>query len=509
MAAKLNVSPHPGRQVSSYVEAICRTLNRIADIQGPGNRTAEIKALIDAMRIGFANGDLYTNVPIGKTDEDVAVEIAKIFADYKAYRDQYPERLQAIRDLEQKGAASGQGHLIKWMLYLDNPERRKLLDEAIAQNPGVNLTSGNRDLNGTPWSEFAALDPSSSIFRIPGSTPANPSDLPPLPGYSSPSLAGLNETERLTRIDPRFTGVLPAFPAPSPNEQRLGQLPPTTATPSDPLVLKSDPMTGAPLPFYENSLTGDPSSDGSSLVQDLLPWLAGGAALGVAAPFVPAWLLLLGAGVAAGTSVARAQDIKSGAAGDAATGGGGVFSTGAPAYNNFVDGHIADNTTNASGYAASSTLGPPLRGLAPLDQEAARGTIFADRFGSWTDMLTGTIPAQDVPEAPVAPTAGVVAPPELRRLIRVNALNVGNVFASGSAPIPYLPSTEFNGRFGNWATPTAVGRQPEPSRPIGPFANEPSYLIPPPIFGVDGPGNPHNAAEEWFSRWIRPLLPPE
>lgn len=76
--------------------------------------------------------------------------------------------------------------------------------------------------------------------------------------------------------------------------------------------------------------------------------------------------------------------------------------------------------------------------------------------------------------------------------------------------MPYLPSTEFNDRFGNWTTPTADGRPPQTSKPIGAFADETSYLIPPPIFGVDGLGsNPHNDAEEWFSRWVRPLLPPE
>ncbi|WP_143278705.1 hypothetical protein [Bradyrhizobium sp. Y36] len=75
--------------------------------------------------------------------------------------------------------------------------------------------------------------------------------------------------------------------------------------------------------------------------------------------------------------------------------------------------------------------------------------------------------------------------------------------------MPHLPSTEFNDRFGNWTLPTANSDQPQPSKPIGAFADEPSYLIPPPIFGVNVPGNPSNGAEEWFSRWIRPLLRPD
>ncbi|MEZ2146469.1 AHH domain-containing protein [Bradyrhizobium sp. DN5] len=507
VAAELNVSPHPGRHVDMYIKAVCGKLDQIAKIESPSERYAEIRTLIDAMRVGFINGDLYTNVPIDRTREEVDHGIAKVLTDHKAYLGQYPDQLRAVRDLEQRGANAGMDHLIKWLLYLDNPERQKLLDEVIARNPDVNITAGNRDLGGTHWSKFEASDPSSSILHTPGSTPPNPSDFPPLPGYSLPSLAGLNEQERLTRIDPRYTGVLPAFPVPSPAQHRLGQLPPTTATPSDPLVLKFDPMTGWPLPFYDNPPIGGPSSNGSSLAQDLLPWMAGAAAFSVAAPFIPAWLLLLLGGAAAGSIPARAQSVKGEATGSAAASDRGVFSAGAPAYNTFGNGGIADNPTNSTGYSAS--FGWPLAGFSPFDKEAGHASTFTDRFGNWTDTPVGTIPAQGGPEVPPSPAAGTVAPEDVRRLTRVNASNAGSVFTSGSAPVPYLPSSEFKERFGSWIVPTADGRPPQTGKPIGAFADEPSYLIPPPIFGVDGPGNPHNDAEEWFSRWIGPLLRPE
>jgi hypothetical protein len=143
-----------------------------------------------------------------------------------------------------------------------------------------------------------------------------------------------------------------------------------------------------------------------------------------------------------------------------------------------------------------------------LNQNSMRASTFSDRFGNWTDVMNGTVPAQPSSgdEAPAAPAAEAAAPEEVRRLTRVNASNAGNVFTSGSAPIPYLPSTEFKGRFGNWTMPTGEGRSPQTSRPIGVFANEPSYIIPPPIFGSDDASNPRNDAEEWFSRWIRPLF---
>jgi len=117
------------------------------------------------------------------------------------------------------------------------------------------------------------------------------------------------------------------------------------------------------------------------------------------------------------------------------------------------------------------------------------------------------MPAQppSVPDAAVPSAAGAVAPEEVRRLTRVNASNAGSVFEAGSSPVPYLPSPEFNDRFGNWSMPTE-GLPQQASRPVGAFNDEPSYVIPPPIWGSEDPGNPQNDAEEWFSRWIRPLL---
>jgi hypothetical protein len=153
-------------------------------------------------------------------------------------------------------------------------------------------------------------------------------------------------------------------------------------------------------------------------------------------------------------------------------------------------------------------LAPQSAGASSRDQQAPPAITFADRFGTWPDAPAGTLLAGDVPEVPLASSAAAVAPAEVRRLTHANSSNAGSVFTSGSAPIPYLPSTEFSDRFGNWALPSADGRPPQVSRPTGVFADEPSYLIPPPIFGADDPRNPRNDAEEWFSRWIRPLFPP-
>jgi hypothetical protein len=40
----------------------------------------------------------------------------------------------------------------------------------------------------------------------------------------------------------------------------------------------------------------------------------------------------------------------------------------------------------------------------------------------------------------------------------------------------------------------------------GMFANEPSHSIQLPIWGFENRGDGRNEAEQWFARWIRPLL---
>lgn len=502
-AAKLEVSPHPGRHLEPYGGLICKRLKQIETIEDPNERLAEITTLIDAMRVGFLNAHLYTNVPIGKTREEVYQWLKEVLEDPKAYRGQYPDQLRSIRDVERRGAEAGQDHWIKWLLYLAHPERQKLIDEAIARKPDVNLTAGNRDLGGTNWSKFEVFDPSSDILHTPAIAPPNPSDLPPLPGYSSPSLAGLNEQEGFRRSDPRFTGVLPPFPAPDPGEQWLGQLPPTTAAPSDPLVLQSDPHSGVTYQYYENPLAG-----GTSPERSVLPWLAGGAAVGLAAPFAPAWLLAIGSALALSRAVNAQESTRRATRGTAAP-SAGVFSTGASPFNTIGNGLNVDNAAGNSGSSASSSFGRQLGGASSINPETSAST-FGDRFGDWGNTVDGSVPVEPADSYKVsdAPARGSVAPENVRRLTQVNESNAGSVFTSGSAPVPYLPSTEFNERFGNWTLPTANSGQPQPSKPIGAFADEPSYLIPPPIFGLDGPGNPSNDAEEWFSRWIRPLLRP-
>ncbi|MBR1167304.1 AHH domain-containing protein [Bradyrhizobium liaoningense] len=496
LATELGSSPHTGGHLGTYHDGFFERLENLKvspkfDLADAGDERAldeiasEVNALVAAAKYAVANGHLLPNTPEGLTTEEGNGKNREWFqnrgtyaADQAEQIRQMQETVDQLRDAGQRDAALA-FPLLSPTSGLSMAERNEIL---------------RRSGKGTISLHFTGVDP---IPDAPGLVPSLIDTR--LRGLSPPDRPDLNENEGFTPSDPRFRSVLPAFPSLSPEEQRLGELPPTTAAPSDPLVLLSDPHSGMANPYYDNPLAG-----GTPVVRNALPWMAGGAAVGLAAPSLLPWLLGIG-GILAVTRAANAQE-GSGATMGASTPRGGVFSTGAPAHTTSNNGLSVDNAASTRGVLAS-TFRPQLSGASSLDPEAPAGTL-ADRFGEWVAAPAGTMPAKDPPAVPTS-TAASVAPEDVRRLARVNETNAGNVFTTGTAPVPYLPSTEFDGRFGFWTAPTAGGQQPQPSKPIGVFADEPSYLIPPPIFGVDGSVNPRNDGEEWFSRWIRPLLPPE
>lgn len=496
LAKDMGISPHPGGHTELYYGAVKCALDRIAKIPEPDIRAVKIKALMDAMRIGFAKGDLYTNLPIGGTLEEVQHGIKKVITNNEGYISDNPDSHRDVRDREQRGLETGHDHLPLWSAILGHARREELLDKAVKQDP-QHITARNRHLGGTQYSKFTPVD---DIFHIPPSTPANPADAPLPPPFFPPFLQWLNEPEGFTRNDPRFAGGPPPSQAPSPNEQRLGQLPPSTAVPLPPQVLQFNNETGDLFKFSDGSpmmgpdpynLPHDPA-DAPAILRGMALF---GAAMAVPVlwPFLPALAPIVGLGLA-GATAARAEptgNMKDGLS---------AAETSPNARFDPNDNVASDGDRSPGSRPATSEAGGK-----PFEQGSTDTGTFVDRFGNWIDAPGGTMPDQDV-QVPTAPAAGAAAPEELRRLTRVNASNAGSVFTSGSAPIPYLPSTEFNDRFGHWTTPTAYGQPPQTGRPTGTFADEPGYIVPPPIFGTDDPGDARNGAEQWFSRWIGPLL---
>lgn len=504
LAADMKLSRHPGGHVDPYFEAVDKALEKIKETGDAGARAEEIKILIDAMRVGFANGDLHTNIPMGKTLEDVKNGIEKVFTDHKRYLAERPDQLQEIRDLEHRAAALGLDHLVKWSAIVGNAERERLLSEAIARDRGVNITAGNRDLVGTPWSKSAAAGPNLDNFPTPGFTSLGPREVPTVPGSTIPSVDWLNKREEYLRSDPRLIQGLPAFPAIDPTTNGLGPLPPSVATRQDPLVLQFNPETGSPLTFSDGApvMGPAPSNNGTAFDKAALFGTAAAGAAFLAPQLLPLLPLLLGPAVLPAAKAGAANSVSGGIGNGAATSGGGVFSTGAPPYNAFNNGQ-----PSADGYS-SGISGSQQTGAKPLDQEPFSAVPFTDRFGNWTETPVGTVPAQAsaVLAPPSAGTSLAVAPEDVRRLTRVNASNSANAFTSGAPPVPYLPSSEFDRRFGNWSASPRGGPSQQASRPVGLFADEPSYLIPPPIWGLEDQSKPRNDAGDWFSRWIEPLL---
>lgn len=506
LAAEFGSSPHTGGHLSSYYEGFYDYLEKIRvsarfDVARAGDARAldeiasDVNAIVAAAKYAVANGHLLPNTPEDMTQGEANGVNSRWFSDSTKFASDNAEPIRQMQETVDQYSNAGQRDAAVYV---------PILLPTSTLSAAERIEALNRFRRGG--------SPISLQFTDSGPVPDLPGLVPPrvdtrLPGFIPPYLEGTNTPEGLTRSDPRFAGGPPPSQMPSPNEQRLGQLPPSTATPPDPLVLKFDPATGAPLPFHDNPLTRDASAGSSSLTQDILPWLAGGIVLGAAAPFAPGWLAAMLAIVAA-SRAASARDANSGAASGMVANDGGVFSTGAPAYDAFTNGMTAGNIGGGLGYSPSSTHALPGIGSAQLDQDATRAGTFADRFGNWISAPNGIKPADKAPELfQSAPAAEAVSPEEVRRLTRVNGSNAESVFTSGSTPVPYLPPANFNARFGDWHTSISENPQ-QAGKPIGVSADQQGYNIPPPIFGADDPGKPRNDADEWLARWMGPLLGP-
>lgn len=501
LADDLKSSPHSGGHLASYYDGFDEYLDKVnltdefkAGVAGRewqlDSVVSDLNKLLAAAKYAQANGHLFPNTPTGMTREQANETNENWFKNWRKYAQDNGDQIQEMLDTIDQLSASGQ-----WNGALHWP----ILSPTSGLSLADRIEIRNRYLGGSPITQhFTAVRP---VPALPGLVPSFVDTR--LPGFNPIPPGDLNQPEGFTPSNPLWTFGLRGFPALDPDWQRIGQPPPTSATPSDPLILKFDPMTGVPLPFYENPLMRDPGS-GSSVARNALPWLLGGAALGLAAPFLlptmPTWVWTLGAlggaGIAAGSS-ANAEPRNNSS--------GGVFAEGAPPYNPFGPGGVSNANSNGSQPFGPQSSARPLTGDA-LDQEAVRSGTFSDRFGNWPGTAAVVTPSQPLTkaEAPAAPAPGVAAPEEVRRLTRANASNAGSAFESGSAPVPYLSSPEFDDRFGNWRVKEK--RPQQVSSPFGTFADEPGYVIPPPIWGLEASANPRNDAEEWFSRWIQPLL---
>jgi hypothetical protein len=503
LADKLKSSPHTGGHLGSYYKGFRDYLDDVNRSKGLSDGTAgrerqsdeiasDLNKLLAAAKYAQANGHLLPNTPTGMTREQANETNKNWFKNWRSYAEANHEQIQQMLDTIDQLNASG---------LLDGALHWPILSPTSELSLAERIEIRNRYLHGSPISqqftavgpvpELSGLVPSFVNTRLPGFTPIPPGDL--------------KQPEGFTPSNPSLTYGLRGFPVLDPDWQRIGQLPPSTAAPSMPQILQFHPETGQQIFMSDGSpMLGPNPYEMPRNPDDPSPLLGLGIfAAAMAAPellpTLPAWVSALGAlggaGIAAGT-FANAQPTNNPS--------GGVFATGAPPYNPFSTGVASNARSKGTPLLGTQSGAQPLTDNA-LDQESMRSGTFGDRFANWPRSAIAVTPSQPLsnPEVPTASAARVAAPEEVRRLARANASNAGSVFESGSAPVPYLPSPEFDARFGNWREER---RPQQVSSPIGTFADEPGYVISPPIWGLEASANPRNDAEEWFSRWIQPLL---
>lgn len=503
-AQEIGSSPHTGGHLGTYSKNFCKFLTGLqahpsfvaaqaGDPAALDRLTAEVSRFVAVAKFALANEHLLANTPAGMTPEEANKRNEDWFGNWETYAKRHWDSIQQMRDtVDQLYDAGQRDGALYWPI--------------LSPNSSVSLADKNAILE-----RYGFKSPISQHFTVVGPVPNLPGLVPPmvdtrLPGFIPPMLEGLDQPEGFTPSDPLLKYGLPGFPVPRPDWRQLVQLPPSTAMPPDRQVLQFHPETGQPLRRISDGspvLGPPPAPDDQG---DAL--LMAAAVLGAGALMTPgaqglAAALLAGATAAAAIRPAFAANTSS----DTKVADGSVFSKGAAPYNPFDPERSARSSGDGRGDSSGISPRPPLIESGTLGPETNRASTFADRFGNWTETPAGAVPAppMSAPEA-TAPAAATVAPEDVRRLTRVNASNAGSVFSSGSSPVPYLPSPEFNDRFGNWSMPTGEGGPQQTSRPVGAFADEPSYIIPPPIWGLEGSGSPRNDAEEWFSRWIQPLL---
>lgn len=497
----LKSSPHTGGHLGSYYGGFSNYLGKVSSDEfkaGVAGRqwqlddaVSDLNKLLAAAKYAQANGHLFPNTPTGMTPAQANEANKKWFSNWRNYAEDNEEQIRQMQDTIDQLNASGN---------LDGALYWPILSPTSAISLADRIELMKRFRKGSPISQhFTAVGP---VPELPGLVPGFVNTR--LRGFNPIPPGGLNQPEGFTPSNPPPIYEPRGLPALDPDWQRIGQPPPSTAAPSMPQILQFNKETGQQMFMSDGSpMMGPNPYEMPRDPADPSPLLGLGIFAGaMAAPFVlptlPAWVWALGAlggaGIAAGSSAVAEPRNNS---------GGEVFAAGAPPYNPFGPGGASNANSNGGQPFGIQSSAHPLTSNT-LDQEMARSGTFNDRFGNWPGTAAVATPSQPLSksEPPAAPTAGVAAPEEARRLTRANASNAGSVFESGSAPVPYLPSPEFNDRFGNWRVDER--RPQQVSSPV--FADEPGYVIPPPIWGLEASANPRNDAEEWFSRWIQPLL---
>jgi hypothetical protein len=196
LAAKLNLSPHPGGPLGGYSDGLQLQLRRLQ--QSPdgqatlrGDRAAaervaaKVGELTDTLKTGMVNGDLYSNTPQGMTRDQANKHIREFFGNLDEYRQTHSAQIAEIGKMRAQeavwaGVTRSEGKVAATLDAIDQPNMKPM-----ARDPAA----GRRSLGGAvaQANEFGRLPLSESLeVRL---RAAFPSEMPPslvrAPGMST------------------------------------------------------------------------------------------------------------------------------------------------------------------------------------------------------------------------------------------------------------------------------------------------------------------------------------
>lgn len=161
LAAKLDLSPHPGGPLSGYSDGLqlqLRKLQQSPDGQATlrGDRAAaermaaKVGELTDTMKAGLVNGDLHSNTPQGMTREQTNARIREFFGDIDGYRQTHATQIAEIgrmpgQEARWAGVTRSEGNVAATLDAIEQPAMKPVAGDPAAgrQSLGTAVAQAN------------------------------------------------------------------------------------------------------------------------------------------------------------------------------------------------------------------------------------------------------------------------------------------------------------------------------------------------------------------------------
>ena len=116
-ASVLGISPHGGRHIAEYQDGISANLHRFwqspdyfafiqqGDIEAGKRIAGQIELFQDGLRIGFSNGELFTNAPHGLKPNDIRADVRSFFDNQSQFAVRNADAIRAISTMQNEELA--------------------------------------------------------------------------------------------------------------------------------------------------------------------------------------------------------------------------------------------------------------------------------------------------------------------------------------------------------------------------------------------------------------------